>query len=235
MSKSSRLLHYAYVLDPCLPVGSFPFVSELKQHIAEGSIKALEDVEAYMKCHMHCHLVSTDGMAIKGIYAASKQYDGWRIALIDKMLHAQRTPRDQLSSARTSGQRLLKLGQALYPWIDFKELEKILQRYKAIGSLPTVHAWINFQLGVDMEQAVSGYLNTAVNACVEEAAKQLNETQPSKKAVLQRILKDMEQEWGNSKDAEPVHFIKPFPAWNVREAYVMNPLHLNKRMLPIHP
>ncbi|MFB5674393.1 urease accessory protein UreF [Paenibacillus terreus] len=191
MSKSSRLLHYAYILDPSLPVGSFPFVSELKQHIAEGSIAALEDVEAYMKCYMHSQLVSTDGMAIKGIYAASRQYDGWRIALIDKMLHAQRTCPDQLSSARISGQRLLKLGKALYPWIDFKYLEKILQRYNAVGTLPTMHAWINFQLGVEMEQAVSGYLNAAVNACVEEAAKQLNETDTSKNQVLQRIMKDM--------------------------------------------
>ncbi|MFM9276805.1 urease accessory protein UreF [Paenibacillus jiagnxiensis] len=191
MSKSSRMLHYAYVLDPSLPVGSFPFVSELKHHIAEGSITALEDVEAYMKCYMHSQLVSTDGMAIKGIYAASRQYDGWRIALIDKILHAQRTPHDQLSNARISGQRLLKLSKALYPWIDFKYLENILQRYNAVGTLPTMHAWINFQLGVEMEQAVNGYLNAAVNACVEEAAKQLNETNTSKNQVLERIMKDM--------------------------------------------
>lgn len=235
MSKNSRLLHYAYVLDPSLPIGSFPFVSELRQHITEGSITALEDVEAYMKCHMHSLMVSMDGMAIKGIYAASKQYDGWRIALIDKMLHAQRTPRDQLSSARISGQRLLKLGKALYPWIDFRDLQKILQRYRAVGTLPTVHAWINFQLGADMEQAVITYLNAAVNACVEEAAKQLNETQISKKQALQRIMKDMEQEWENGKDAEPVHSIKPFPAWNLGAAYAVNPLHHNKRMLPTHP
>jgi urease accessory protein len=191
MSKSSRLLHYAYILDPSLPVGCFPFVSELKQHIAEGSITALEDVEAYMKCYMHSQLVSTDGMAIKNIYAASRQYDGWRIALIDKMLQAQRTCPEQLSSARISGQRLLKLGKALYPWIDFKYLEKVLQRYNAVGTLPTMHAWINFQLGVEIEQAVSGYLSAAVNACIEEAAKQLNETNTSKNQMLQRIMKDM--------------------------------------------
>ncbi|KAF6603424.1 urease accessory protein UreF, partial [Paenibacillus sp. EKM208P] len=58
---------------------------------------------------LYPQFTTVDGMAIKSLYVAIQQNDGWRIALIDKMLHTQRPSLQHVRELRLSGQRLLKL------------------------------------------------------------------------------------------------------------------------------
>ena len=195
MNRGNKLLDYAKLLDPSVQVGGFTHFFGIDAQIKEGTIRTAEDLESFMRCQLHPSLVRLEGMAIKGIYAATDQKDTWRIALIDKLVHIQRTPPELRGQATTIGKRLIKLSRALHPWIDFSPLEQIFAKYNSAGCLSTVHAWINHHLDIPVEEAVLGYLHSAMNACVSEACKVILPSETATRDLLARLTADLENEW----------------------------------------
>ncbi|MDY8023022.1 urease accessory protein UreF [Paenibacillus polymyxa] len=200
------MLNYALLLDPSLPVGGFPRFYGLEELFRNGHLNSLQDLEHYMLHDLYPQFTTVDGMAVKSLYVAIQQNDGWRIALIDKMLHTQRPSLQHAKESRLSGQRLLKLAKALYPWLEFDQLESILIQYNAIGTLATVHTWINSLLGNDVEQTVHGYLGAAVSFCVEDAFKLLNPPYEEKNPLMERMTSELLSAWKKLNEPEPTTF-----------------------------
>ena len=123
----------------------------------------------------------------EGIYTAADHKDTWRIALIDKLVHVQRTPGDLREQAAAMGKRLIRLAHALHPWIEFSQLEQIFAKYDSVGCLSTVHAWINHHLDIPVEEAVLGYLHSAMNACITEASKVIPLNNDTTKDLMVRL------------------------------------------------
>lgn len=195
MNRGNKLLDYVKLLDSSLQVGGFSHPFGLKSKIEQGSIRHAKDLDTFMRLELHPNLVRLEGLAIKGVYAAALQQDYWRIALIDKMLYVQRTPLDQRSSSRMMGKRLIKLAKALHPWMDFSPLEKAIEKYDTVGTLPVVHAWINMQLDIPLRSAVFGYLHAAEDVCFIHARHLLN-LKPKENENMRRTLgEDLDQEW----------------------------------------
>lgn len=229
MSKSSRLLDYAHLLNPTTPACGHSQAYILYARVASGQIKTLEEVHEYMRDHLLCNLVRTDGMAIKGIYTATAQQDGWKIALIDKMLYSQQSDHAKDANALSSS-KLIRLAKALYPWIQFEEFEACLHRYKAAGTLATVHAWINFQLEVDQNEAVTGYLDAAVSSCIFNAARRLNIAPDKTRATARQMLEEVESEWNIIKDLDPAEFQRPVVPHSISTAHMLLPIRQNAHM-----
>lgn len=173
VNRGNKLLDYVKLLDSSIQVGGFTHFFGMDTHIQDGNIRNAADLESFMRCQMHPSITRLEGMAIKGIYSAADQNDTWRLALIDKLVHVQRTPANQREQASSMGKRLIKLAHALHPWIDFSPLEDTLAKYESVGCLSTVHAWVNHHLGIPVEDAVQGYLHSAMSACITEAARTL--------------------------------------------------------------
>ncbi|WP_181151018.1 urease accessory protein UreF [Paenibacillus sp. PCH8] len=195
MNRGNKLLDYVKLLDSSIQVGGFTHSFGMDIHIKEGTIRNVEDLESFMRCQLHPSIVRLEGMAIKGIYTAADHNDTWRIALIDKLVHVQRTPVDLREQAATMGKRLIRLARALHPWIDFSQLEQILAKYDSVGYLSTVHAWINHHLDIPVEEAVLGYLHSAMNACIIEASKVLPLNTDTTQHLSVRLATDLENEW----------------------------------------
>lgn len=195
VNRGNKLLDYVKLLDSSIHVGGFTHSFGMDVHIAEGSIRNADDLESFMRCQLHPSIVRLEGMAIKGIYSATDHNDTWRTALIDKLVHVQRTPSDQREQAAAMGKRLIKLARALHPWIEFSQLEHTLAKYESVGCLSTVHAWINHYLDIPVEEAVMGYLHSAMNACITEASKVLPMHNDTTQELLVRLAADLEHEW----------------------------------------
>lgn len=195
MNRGNKLLDYVKLLDSSIQVGGFTHSFGMDALITEGSIRDVTDLESFMRCQLHPSLVRLEGMAIKGIYSAADQKDTWRTALIDKLVHVQRTPPDLREHSSAMGKRLIKLAQALHPWIDFRKLEHTLSTYNSVGCLSTVHAWINHHLDIPVEEAVLGYLHSASNACIIEASKAIPLDRQNIQELLVHLTADLEHEW----------------------------------------
>lgn len=196
MNRGNKLLDYVKLLDSSLQVGGFSHSFGLKSKIETGMIHTSQDLETFMRHELYPNLIRIEGMVIKGTYTAAANQDYQRIALIDKTLHGQHSPAaEQPNSSRTTGKRLIKLSKALHPWMDFSPLEKAAEQYGAVISLPVVHAWINYEIGVPLINAVSSYLHAAKNVCFLHA-RQLLFIKPNELEQLHKTLGEhLDQEW----------------------------------------
>ena len=217
------------MLDPSLPVGGFTRFNGLEKLFLNGRLNSLQDLEHYMLDDLYPQFTTVDGMAIKSLYVAIQQNDGWRIALIDKMLHTQRPSLQHVKEWRLSGQRLLKLAKALYPWLEFDPLESILIQYNTIGTLATVHTWINFLLGNDVEQTVHGYLSAAVSFCVEDAFKLLNPPYEEKNPLMERMTSELLSAWKKLNEPEPTAFQRRLLHRHWSSSYITQPPYISRK------
>ncbi|MGZ0040180.1 urease accessory protein UreF [Paenibacillus ottowii] len=222
------MLNYALLLDPPLPVGGFTRFHGLEERFRNGYLNSLQDLEHYMRDEWYPHITTLDGIAIKNLYVAIQQNDGWRIALIDKMLYTQHPSSQHIKESRLSSQRLLKLTKALYPWLEFDQLEDTLIQYKAIGTLATVHTWINFLLDTDIEQTIHGYFATAVSFCVEDAFRLLNPPYEEKNSLIARMTSELLTAWKKSNKPKPSSFQRHLLHKHRTNSYITQPPYMSQ-------
>ncbi|ANF96034.1 urease accessory protein UreF [Paenibacillus bovis] len=195
MNSSQKLLAYVQLLDAKLPTASFTHAHHVEEYVKEGKINTSEQLEHYLLDHLQPHLFQWEAPAIYSVYMASSEQDAWTLALIDKMIIQQIVSAESRPEARQTGKRLLKLAHNLYPWMSFTTLKKAIDEYEAILSLTTLHAWINYHLGVDRDQAVSCYLYTLLSCCISRAAGPLQISIQEAGRLTDRLSVQMEQQW----------------------------------------
>lgn len=191
----TAFLSYVQLLDSALPIGGFAHSFGLETYVQRGLVTNPAQLEAYIRGQIRHSLVRLDGPAVKGICRAIADHDMWRVALIDKIVHVQRVPRESREGLHQMGRRLLELGKKLYPDFALTRLEEALQRYGAYGTLPTVHAWISCKLGVDRDAAAKGYLYTGIAAMVNCGQRLMAVGQTDAQLILRRMLGELEREW----------------------------------------
>ncbi|HEY2493597.1 MAG TPA: urease accessory UreF family protein [Paenibacillus sp.] len=203
MDKGRKLLDYVQRLDSSLSVGGFKHTLELESQMTEGNIQNCDDLESFMRGQLPKQLLRRDGWAIKEIYAAADGKDSQRIALIDRAVQGTRSTDQEVNNAQRSGKRLFKLARALYPWMDFDELEHSLYDHDAVGCLTTIHAWINNRLQINCDQAVQGYMYSAVSSYVSRASILIQLPRTEADLLTQTFIEELEQEWHSIKKNSP--------------------------------
>ena len=123
---------YVQLLDSALPIGGFAHSFGLETYVQRGLVTNPAQLEAYIRGQIRHSLVRLDGPAVKGICRAIADHDMWRVALIDKIVHVQRVPRESREGLHQMGRRLLELGKKLYPDFALTRLEEALQRYERL-------------------------------------------------------------------------------------------------------
>ncbi|MEC0106743.1 urease accessory UreF family protein [Paenibacillus taichungensis] len=203
MHSGTKLLCYVQLLDSALPIGGFSHSFGLEAYTHDGRIRTIAQLEQFIRGQLHSSLVRLDGLAIKGVYQAIEQQDAALLALYDKRVHAQRTPRELRESGHKMGKRLLKLARSLYPWMDFSLIDEAVQEHGAFCGITTIHGYINYQLEIGMEEAVTGHLYTSVNAYVNSALRLLPIGQTDAQMLIQKLLNDIDSEWSQIRDDDP--------------------------------
>ncbi|ANE46222.1 hypothetical protein SY83_07995 [Paenibacillus swuensis] len=227
MHSGSRLLSYVQLLDSALPIGGFSHSFGLETYVQNGQIQNMQQLEEFIRSQIHSNLVRLDGMVMKGIYTAIVQDDLWKLCLLDKIIHIQRTPRESREGMHKMGKRLLKLARTLYPWMDFKPLEKSFAQYGGYGSLPTIHAWISYHLEVDADEAVKGYLYSSVVTMVNSALRLMSIGQTDGQVLIQKLISVIDSEW-EAACKEPVDHLHSFSL--AHEIHSMNHETLYSRL-----
>ncbi|MFD2610932.1 urease accessory protein UreF [Paenibacillus gansuensis] len=195
MHSGSRLLSYVQLLDSALPIGGFSHSFGLETYVQNGQIQTMDHLESFIRSQIHSSLVRLDGLVMKGIYGAAEQKDLRKISMLDNIIHIQRTPRESREGMHKMGKRLLRLAKTLYPWMEFKTLEQSFAQHGGFGSLPTVHAWISFQLEVDCSEAVKGYLYSSVVTLVNSALRLMSIGQTDGQVLIQKLIAVIDEEW----------------------------------------
>lgn len=201
--KSSKLLDYVQTLDDDLSVGGFSHLFDLKNRIADGRIHTQEQLEGFILYPMMNRLVRQDGTAIQAIYAAADLRDVHLIARIDRHLLGHPITGKEYEATQKRGKRLLKLAHALYPWLNLNALDEIIQEDNATACLATVHAYINYQLGTECDQAIYGYMQSAVCTCIGSASGPLNIPREEAKMITGKWTAEMEHAWFLEKSSPP--------------------------------
>ena len=205
--KSTKLLDYVQTLDNDLSVGGFIHVFDLQTRIAEGRIQSQEELEGFILHPMMNRLVRQDGAAILAIYAAADQRDIRQIARIDRYILGRIAVHENDEAVRQRGRRLLKLAQALYPWLNLKVLDELAQKELSPVCLATAHAYVNYQLGSSRDHTVYGYMQSAVCTCIQLAARSLSIPPHDAKALAGKWTAEMERAWTAEKDSLPTDLV----------------------------
>nr|WP_154892576.1 urease accessory UreF family protein [Paenibacillus xylanexedens] len=203
MQSGTKLLRYVQLLDSALPIGGFSHSFGLEAYTHDGTIRTITELEQFIRSQLHSSLIRLDGLAIKGVYQAMEEQDSALLALYDKRVHAQRTPREIRESGHKMGKRLLKLARSLYPWMDFSLIDEAVQAHGAYCGITTIHGYINYQLEIGLDEAVTGHLYTSVNAYVNSALRLLPIGQTEAQMLIQKLLDDIDSEWIRIRNDDP--------------------------------
>lgn len=195
MDKGTRFLAYVQLLDSALPIGSFAHSFGLETYVQEGRITSRAQLEDFIEGQIHTNLTRLEGLAIKGCYAALQQDDMKRFCQLDRILFAQRLPKESREGLQKMGRRLLKLAETLHPWMDFDHLKDALKHHGGGGCLPPIHAYINYHLDIELDDAVRGYLYSSVNMMINSALRLMSIGQTDGQTILVRMLPVIDREW----------------------------------------
>ncbi len=208
--KSTKLLDYVQLLDhDLLSIGGFSCLSDIRTRIADGRIQSKRELEEFFLHPMRQRLVDQDGSAILSIYKAAELSDSSSIVNMDNKPLGRLT-KDEYNAARKQGTRQFKLAQALYPWLNLDPLENIVRENLGPTCLATIHAYINYQLGIGCDQAVHGYIRSGVNACVVEAASSLQIPRAEADILASHWTIQTEKAWLTNKDSLTQEAFAPF-------------------------
>lgn len=198
--KSTKLLDYVQMLEHDLSVGGFNCLFDLRNRISDGRIQTQKELEGFFLHPMLNRIVRQDGTAIQAVYEAAEQSDISLIARIDNSLFGWNVSAREYDIAKKQGKRLVKLAQALYPWLNLAVLEEITLKNLSPANLATVHAYINYQLGINCDQAVYGYMQSAVCTCVYSTALSISIPRQDAKILASKWTAEMEKAWLLEKD-----------------------------------
>jgi urease accessory protein len=126
-----------------------------------------------------------------------------RVCYFDTILHVGRTPRESREGLQKMGKRLIKLAHSLYPEAEISKLEQALKLHGGYGTLPVVHAWISYKLGVPQDEAVKGYLYTSLTTLVNSALRLMSLGQTEGQLLIRRMLTVIDQQWEIIRELPP--------------------------------
>ncbi len=200
---SSNWLRYTQLLDSALPVGAFSHSFGLESYVQHGCLQSLTDVKRYCEAMLYQLWSTSDAMAIKAVYKYGDSGDWDRIWELDRLLHVSRVAYESREGVRKIGRRLWKLGQSLFPELNWQPMQEAYDDGRAVLTVPVVHGWIARGLGIPLDQTAEGYLYTCCAASVNAAIRLMSIGQTEGQRTLTELLPTIREAWELSKGMDP--------------------------------
>ncbi|WP_332455474.1 urease accessory protein UreF, partial [Domibacillus aminovorans] len=109
------LLSLFQLCDSNLPTGAFSHSFGLETYIQENKVHDKDSFSEWLRMYVSGQLVYTDGLACRLAYEALEQNDAEAIWALDRKITVQALPRETREGTHKIGERMLTIGNDLYP------------------------------------------------------------------------------------------------------------------------
>lgn len=165
------ILQLLQFCDSSLPTGAFSHSFGLETYIQEGVIHNKQTFLKWMEVYIVKQLVYGDGLACRLVYEAlekDKLEDIWEL---DQMLIAQIFAQESREGSRKIGERLLTLGNELYPSLPLLAYKKRVSERKCSSHPAIVFTMLGHNLNIPKKTVVSTYLFSSLTTLVQNAVR----------------------------------------------------------------
>ncbi|MCM3630181.1 urease accessory protein UreF [Paenibacillus glycanilyticus] len=187
MGQPAAWLAIQQLLDSALPIGGFSHSFGLETMVQEGRIVHSGQLYDYASVMMMQSWATSDAMIIRAVYRDAPLEEWNRLFAIERLVHAQRIAAETRIGIEKMGRRLLQLAAAVFPQYDWSPLHEASRRGECQVTHPLVHGFICWELGIDEEQAIQGYLYTCIITCVNSALRLMSIGQTEGQSLIARL------------------------------------------------
>jgi urease accessory protein len=154
-------------------------------------------------------------MAVKAVYQYGLTQEWERIWLVDQIQHVQRASAETREGTQKMGRRLLRLAHTMYPDLLWGPLDDAIKQGKCYGTLPIIHSWIAWQLGVPLTQVAEGFLYNSITHCINSALRLMSIGQTEGQSLLAELLPQASIAWQSVAHLEPEDCYTNSPASDI--------------------
>lgn len=212
MAPEFHWLAYQQLLDSALPIGGFSHSFGLETLVQQGRLETVSELEAYISTMLFHSWASSDAMVIKAAYIHIPGGEWNQLWTIDHMMHVQRVSSEARSGVQKMGRRLLQISRAMYPELNWRDLDEAVKAGQCSCNHPIVHGWVSYHLGVPVYQAVEGYLYSCVMTCINSALRLMSMGQTQGQMLLSKVIPLIGSQWQRVAQLAPMDAFTNTPA-----------------------
>ncbi len=183
------LLSLFQLCDSNLPTGAFSHSFGLETYIQENKVHDKDSFSEWLRMYVSGQLVYTDGLACRLAYEALEQNDAEAIWALDRKITVQALPRETREGTHKIGERMLTIGNDLYPASLLSLYKEKTANGEAFGHPAIVFTMIAHQLNVPENVILSTYLYSSISSLTQNAVRGI----PLGQTAGQFILRDIQQ------------------------------------------
>lgn len=168
---NNYMLSLLQLCDSAFPTGAFSHSFGLETYIQEDIIHNKKTFFKWMETYILEQLVYTDGLACRLAYEAlegNQLEDIWKL---DQMLRAQILAQESREGSRRIGERLLILGNQLYPSLPLSAYMEQVNDRKCNSHPAIAFAMIAHSLNIPKSTTTSSFLFSSITGLIQNAVR----------------------------------------------------------------
>jgi urease accessory protein len=211
VTDSTLWLSHLQLLDSALPVGAFAHSFGLETLVQRGRVTTADDLYEYCRTILYGSLACGDALGVAAVYRYVPSGNLGELWRLDDAMHAARAAEETREGQRKIGRRLLQLGEAMHPGLNWLPLKSAVETGLCAGAHPLVYGWLCFHLEIPETAAIHGYLYGCLNSTVNNAVRLMRLGQTDGQKVLAKLIPEISKAWEQNRGNDPWDFTVSLP------------------------
>lgn len=190
------MLPLMQLCDSSFPIGAFSHSFGLETYIQEDMVHNKDSFFEWIKVYIQEQMSYTEGFGCRLAYEALENgclEDIWKL---DRMMVAQVLAQESREGSRKMGERLLTLGNQLYPSENLSAYKEQVSSKKCSSHPAIAFAMIAHRLGIPKSTTVLSYMFSVVTSLVQNAVRGIPLGQTEGQRLVSEIQPLIVNSWG---------------------------------------